>query len=185
MVKSLVRYRYAPLQCIGLVASGHSSGAVKSLYTQPEWAAAFAQDPYVKPKSRSWVPSSSGTENSAKAFSFLRDGWTPVSDFFLDNYWKLEPRVKGAEVLLIVHLLRYKWDADAPFPAFKTLAKKMGVSSTAVRNHARSLELKGYLRREMRVGSTNRFDLTPLFKALEKLQLVQEQERIDAELDKF
>jgi DNA-binding MarR family transcriptional regulator len=63
--------------------------------------------------------------------------------------------------------------------------KKMGVSSTAVRNHARSLEAKGYLRREMQVGSTNRFDLSPLFKALERLQLTQEHQRIDAELDKL
>jgi DnaD-like protein len=115
----------------------------------------------------------------------VKNGWTPISDFFLDNYWKLNPPIKGAEVLLIVHLLRYKWDQNAPFPAFKTIAKKMGVSSTAVRNHARSLEAKRYLQREMQVGSTNRFDLNPLFKALEKLQLVQEQQRIDAEIDKL
>jgi len=115
----------------------------------------------------------------------VNDGWTPISDFFLDNYWKLKPAIKGPEVLPIVHLLRYKWDQNAPFPAFKTIAKKMGVSSTAVRNHARSLEAKGYLQREMQVGSTNRFHLSPLFTALEKLQLVQERQRIDTELDKL
>ena len=37
----------------------------------------------------------------------------------------------------------------------------------------------------MQVGSTNRFDLSPLFKALEKLRLTQEHQRIDAELDKL
>ena len=131
------------------------------------------------------MPTKSREVSQRWTSALVKDGWTPVSDFFLDDYWKLQPPIKGAEVLLLVHLLRYKWDKNAPFPAFKTLAKKMGVSATAVRNHARSLERKGYLRREMQVGSTNRFDLTPLFKALEKLQLMQEQERIEAELEKL
>jgi hypothetical protein len=46
----------------------------------------------------------------------------------------------------------------------------MGISPTATRAHARSLEKKGYLVRQMRVGTTNKFDLTPLFNSLEKLQ---------------
>ncbi len=83
------------------------------------------------------------------------------------------------EVLLIVHLMRFKWDAAAPFPGFKTIAKKMGITATSVRNHARTLEQKGYLTRIKRVGATNRFDLTPLFGALEKF--LKEKKKTQAE----
>jgi hypothetical protein len=102
--------------------------------------------------------------------ALTKGGWTPVSDFFLESYTKLEPPITNSEALLIIHLMRYKWDTTPPFPGFKTLANRMGISTTAVRNHARSLEKKGYLFREKRVGTTNLFDLTPLFLSLEKLQ---------------
>jgi hypothetical protein len=102
--------------------------------------------------------------------ALTKGGWTPVSDFFLDNYRKLDQPLTSNEALLVIHLMRHKWDDAAPFPAFKTLAKRMGVTATSARNHARSLEKKGYLKREKRVGTTNRFDLTPLFRALENLQ---------------
>jgi hypothetical protein len=97
-------------------------------------------------------------------------GWTPVADFFLDSYAKLSPPLTNAEAMLVIHLIRHKWDAAPPFPGFTTLAKRMGISPTAARAHARSLEKKGYLVRQMRVGTTNKFDLTKLFAALEKLQ---------------
>src|SRR5262249_53349944 len=99
-----------------------------------------------------------------------KGGWTPVSDFFLDNYRRLAPPITSNEALLIIHLIRHKWDASPPFPGFKTLAKRMGITATSARNHARSLDKKGYLVREKRVGTTNLFDLTPLFRALEQLQ---------------
>ncbi len=102
--------------------------------------------------------------------TLVKDGWTPISDFFLRNYARLQPPLTSLEAMLVVHLMTYKWDEAAPFPAFKTLAKRMGVSVTAVRARARHLEGKKYLRRIKRVGGTNRFDLRPLFAALEKLQ---------------
>jgi len=101
----------------------------------------------------------------------LAKSFTPISDFFLDNYHKLPKPLTSSEAMLVIHLMRYKWDEDEPFPSFKTLGRKMGITPTAVRNHARSLEKgKGYLRRIMQIGRPNRFDLKPLFVALEKLQ---------------
>jgi hypothetical protein len=44
----------------------------------------------------------------------------------------------------------------------------MGLGSTSIRNHIRSLEKKGYLTRIYRTGFSNSFDLTPLFRALEE-----------------
>ena len=99
----------------------------------------------------------------------LSRNWTPISDFFLDNYHRLSPPIKYQEAMLIIHLMRHKWDAAAPHPGFPTLAKRMGISPQAARLHARSLETNGYLSREMRVGETNRFHLNKLFAALERL----------------
>lgn len=100
----------------------------------------------------------------------LAESFTPVSDFFLENYHRLSPPVTSLEAMFIIHLVRHKWDEKPPYPSFRTIAKRMGVTDTSVRNHARSLERgKKYLRREKVVGQPNRFDLQPLFKALEKL----------------
>jgi DNA-binding transcriptional MocR family regulator len=94
-------------------------------------------------------------------------GWTPIADTFLDNYAEMVPQITSIEAMLIVHLISHKWDAKAPYPGFETLAKRMGMTSTSVRNHARSLERKGYLRREPRIANTNKFHLDKLFKKLE------------------
>jgi hypothetical protein len=98
-----------------------------------------------------------------------QDGWTPVSDYFLENYHRLKPQVTSVEAMLVIHLMRHKWDERPPRPAFKTLAKRMGLTDTSVRNHARSLEKKKLLVRIKRVAQPNQFDLTPLFGALERL----------------
>ena len=42
----------------------------------------------------------------------------------------------------------------------------MGISDKMARRHAKSLEVKGYLKRRIRVGQTNHFDLNPLFDAV-------------------
>ena len=105
--------------------------------------------------------------------ALVRDGWTPIADYFLDSYRRLKPPLSTHEMVLVIHLMRHKWDEAPPFPGFTTLAKRMGITATATRNHARSLEQKGYLIRQKRVGTTNLFDLTPLFRALEQLQVYE------------
>ncbi len=104
----------------------------------------------------------------------VKGGWTPVSDFFLENYHRLRPPLTTSEAMLVIHLLKHKWDERPPFPAYKTLAKRMGISITAVRNHARKLdEGKHYVKRMRQYAKPNKFDLTPLFDALEKLRAEQ------------
>lgn len=94
---------------------------------------------------------------------------------FLEHYASLSPPITTPEAMLIIHLMSFKWDEEMPWPAFKTLAKRMGISATAVRNHARSLDTgKKYLVRHKRVGKPNLFDLKPLFDALEKVQASSE-----------
>ena len=103
--------------------------------------------------------------------------FTPVSDVFLENYSKLAPPIKPIEAMFIVHLLSFKWDRGHPFPSFGKVAGYMGISTAAVRGYARALESKGYLKRLAVVGSTTRFDLNPLFLALEKRLLKTFQEK--------
>jgi len=96
-------------------------------------------------------------------------GWTPVSDVFLKHYGEMDPPITTPEAMVIIQLMVNKWDANPPYPGFKGIAKRMGITDTAVRTHVRRLERKLYLKRIPRPGNTNEFDLQPLFAALEKL----------------
>jgi hypothetical protein len=96
-------------------------------------------------------------------------GFLVVPTLFLHHYAHLTPYpLTPGEALFVLHLMEFKWDAKAPFPGYKTLAARMGISDKMTRRYAQGLEAKKYLQREMRVGQTNRFDLTPLFDALSK-----------------
>jgi DNA-binding MarR family transcriptional regulator len=96
-------------------------------------------------------------------------GFVAVPSAFLQLYAHLKPhRLSLGEAMFVLHLMAFKWGADDPFPGYATLAERMGVSIKMVRRHAQSLQAKQYLRREIRTGRTNRFDLTPLFDALHK-----------------
>ncbi len=70
------------------------------------------------------------------------------------------------EALFVIHLMWYKWDDAPPYPSLNTLARRIGITSIYARKLARSLEEKGFLKRLPRVGSTNAYDLTQLFKKL-------------------
>ncbi len=103
-------------------------------------------------------------------------GFVAIPTLFLHFYAHLKPhRLTTGEALFVLHLMEFKWDTSAPFPGYATIAQRMGISSKMARRHAQSLEAKGYLRREIRVGQTNRFDLSPLFDAL--LKGVQAEEK--------
>lgn len=98
----------------------------------------------------------------------VADGWTPVSDYFLESYRRLG--LTTSEAMLVIQILRHKWDEKPPRPSFKTLALRMGITDTAVRGHARELERKGCIRRIKRIGKSNQFDFGPLFDSLERLR---------------
>lgn len=94
-------------------------------------------------------------------------GFTPISNYFLESYSALDPALSAREAMFIVHLLSFKWDEGSPFPSFGRLADLMGISVSAARAYARSIERKGYLKRQERRATTSLFLLDPLFKALE------------------
>jgi|SRR5229473_2038755 hypothetical protein len=45
--------------------------------------------------------------------------------------------------MFILHLMSFKWSEQAPYPSYKTLAKRMGVTDKMVRRYAAGLEDKG------------------------------------------
>lgn len=98
--------------------------------------------------------------------ALFKRGFVVVPTLFLQHYADLKPEITPGEAMFILHLMEFKWDANHPYPGYKTLARRMGRSEKAVQGHAQNLQIKGYLRRELRRAETNKFDLTPLFDAL-------------------
>lgn len=95
------------------------------------------------------------------------DGHVQISTFFLENYHRLKPySLTHGEAMFVVHLMQHKWGAEAPYPGYKTIAKRMGVSDKTARRMAKSLEDKKYLQREIREAQTNKFHLKRLMDAL-------------------
>ena len=96
----------------------------------------------------------------------LAEGFVAVPRAFLRLAGTFRPSLSPAETLFVIQLMSWKWDDRAPFPGYSTVANRMGVSVPYARKIARSLERKKLLRRQVRRGQTNRFDLTPLFAKL-------------------
>ena len=130
------------------------------------------------------------SESSRERFSFEKrwaeelksDGFVPVSTFFLENYHRLQPYdLTYGEAMFVVHIMQHKWDENAPFPAYKTISQRMHVSAKSARRWAASLEKKGYLTRQMRVGQTNLFHLKGLMTALVELKSIREKSKSQKE----
>jgi hypothetical protein len=98
---------------------------------------------------------------------FKPEGWVGIPVPFLRSYGSLKPyALTVAEAMFVIELMAYKWSDKAPFPSYGTIGKRMGVSSKMVQRYAKQLEDKGYLKREARIGTSNAFNLQPLFDTL-------------------
>lgn len=96
-----------------------------------------------------------------------RDGHVQISSFFLCNYHRLQPySLTHGEAMFIIHLMHHKWGIEAPYPSYRTISQRMGVSLRTARRFGASLEHKRYLHRELRTGETNLFHLDRLINAL-------------------
>jgi hypothetical protein len=92
-------------------------------------------------------------------------GFVGVPLQFLKSYVQLG--LTNGEAMFIIHLMSFKWSEQAPFPCYKTLATRMGITSEMARRHAKSLEAKALLHRVKRIGRSNAFDLTALTQRLQ------------------
>ncbi len=98
--------------------------------------------------------------------SLAARGFAPIVQPFLEHQSELQ--ITPTEAMLIVHLMSFKWDTAAPFPAMSKLASRLGISERYVRKLCSRLEKFGYLKRYGRLGTSNQFDLNGLFAELEK-----------------
>lgn len=101
----------------------------------------------------------------------FNDGFVVVPHRFLHHYASLNPALTSGEALFVLHLMTFKWDRELPYPTYKTLAQRMGITDKMARRYAQALDRKGYLRRHYQTKAANRFDLTGLFEALSKTPL--------------
>jgi hypothetical protein len=93
--------------------------------------------------------------------------WVGVPVLFLMLYAHLQPyQLTVGEAMFAIQVMAFKWGDSAPWPSYKKLAERMGVSDKMVRRYAAQLEQKGYLKRQARIGSSNAFDFSGLFLAI-------------------
>lgn len=84
--------------------------------------------------------------------------------------------ISTTETIFIMQIMSFKWGEESPYPSYKRVARRMGISERYSRRVARSLEEKGLLRREQRSDKTNKFHLDPLFKEISRIGLNIESE---------
>lgn len=112
-------------------------------------------------------PTRSAAARWGDSKALFNQGFVVVPNKFLRYYASLKPEALTAgEALFVLQLMSFKWDRELPFPSYKTIAKRMGITDKMARRYAQSLDKKGYLRRQYQQKATNRFDLTGLFDAL-------------------
>jgi hypothetical protein len=92
------------------------------------------------------------------------EGFVGVPAALVTRYAKLG--LSTGEFVFVLELMVFKWNEQAPFPSYHTLAQRMGVTTEMTRRHAKSLEAKGMLKRLRRTGQSNVFDLLPLTNTL-------------------
>ena len=102
-----------------------------------------------------------------------------VSSYFLANYTRLG--VSNTEAILLVHLMDITSDGQASFPSTGTLAQRMGITPRQIRAKVCKLEKRQLVRRIVRHGQANGYDLTHLFKALRALMAESSVEDRDRE----
>jgi DNA-binding transcriptional regulator YhcF (GntR family) len=119
----------------------------------------------------------------------VQKAWPPISNYFLENYTRLPTPSQGqgclnpTQALLLIQLVSFKRGAQHPYPSVRTLADRIGLSTRAVRTALGELEDRNLIRRTPRKkGSTNAFDMSGLFAALEELMDQDAKEAEEGEL---
>ena len=91
----------------------------------------------------------------------LSKGVTVIPTAFLQH--AARAGLKPAQQLLLIHLVSYWWKASRdPFPSFKELRKRTGMSERAISGHLKVLEEKMWIGRKRRYNNSYRYDLDRL-----------------------
>lgn len=78
--------------------------------------------------------------------------------------------------MLIVQTLDHQWGEKAPHPSIETLAKRLGITSRAVRHALASLTKSGFVAKVPGPNGRNRFVFKGLFDALEQMMREDEEQ---------
>lgn len=76
--------------------------------------------------------------------------------------------ISNAELATLMYIISCKFDDRSPFPSAGKIARASGCSPMSIRDHLRSLEKKGLVKRTFRTGMSNKYDLYPLTLRLEE-----------------
>ena len=93
-----------------------------------------------------------------------KDGYTQVPNFLLKR--QAELGLNSSELVILLQLWSFDFGSRTAEPAHSTVAKSVGLTSSAVRHNIASLENKGFLKRNFRVGSRNEYNLAPAINKL-------------------
>jgi DNA-binding MarR family transcriptional regulator len=110
--------------------------------------------------------------------SVFAEGFLGVPTILLQRMSDIgEDGITPTEIVFLLQIMSFKWDEEDPYPSYRRIAEQMGISEPYARKIARHLEEKNLLIRRKREGTTNKFDLTPLFEALSEIGSEIEEER--------
>ena len=102
--------------------------------------------------------------------SVFSDGFVAVPTLLLRNMSSLgDDGITPSEAIFILQIMSFKWGPEDPYPSYKRIADCMDISEAYARKIARSLDEKNLLARRRREGTTNKFDLSPLFEQLAEI----------------
>ena len=100
-------------------------------------------------------------------------GFTQIPNYLLNvNMFVIEEmQLSPTEMIVLFHLVACWWKKDEmPFLAMRTLADRTGISERQVQRAIKSLEDKGYFKKERKkikgIIASNSYDLSPLVEIL-------------------
>lgn len=103
-------------------------------------------------------------------------GFAQIPNYLLElnRFVDDEHKLNATESLTLIHLVASWWKKDEmPFPSMRTLSERSGVSERQVQRALKSLEGKGYFKKERKriktVISSNVYDLMPTVKILNEI----------------
>ena len=99
----------------------------------------------------------------------MQAGFTAVPNLLLNHYVALG--ISPTELVFIVHIWQYWWNAQDPYPALRTVGEKMGKDLRTARRYAEALKTKELLivRERSAPGKgqiTSEYDFAPLLARL-------------------
>jgi len=99
----------------------------------------------------------------------IQAGWSLVPNVIIERQQSIG--LDSVDLNIILHLVKHWWYAERlPYPAKKTIATAIGISTSAVQRRIASMEKAGFIKRIKRVDpkfgqQTNEYDLSGLIEA--------------------